>query len=68
MGSDTVLNVLEKHMFYKAGDKRKTPFDLAAFDDLLPVAGHCAANEKCSFWHFRFDAHADAHGRADRSY
>lgn len=33
--SDTVLNVLEKHMFYKAGDKRKTPFDLAAFDDLL---------------------------------
>eukprot|EP01030_Chromulinospumella_sphaerica_P008860 gene8860-8673_t len=33
--SAAVLSVLEKHMFYKSGDKRKAPFDLAAFDDLL---------------------------------
>lgn len=33
--SAAVLGVLEKHMFYKSGDKRKAPFDLAAFDDLL---------------------------------
>jgi pilus assembly protein FimV len=31
----SVLHVLEKHMFYRSGDARKAPFDLAAFDDLL---------------------------------
>lgn len=33
--SPNVLHVLEKHMFYRPGDTRKAPFDLAAFDDLL---------------------------------
>lgn len=33
--SPEVLNVLEKHMFYRSGEGRKTPFDLAAYDDLL---------------------------------
>lgn len=33
--SPNVLHVLEKHMFYRAGEARKAPFDLAAYDDLL---------------------------------
>ncbi|BEU96789.1 hypothetical protein ACDW_24940 [Acidovorax sp. DW039] len=33
--SPEVLYVLEKHMFYRSGEGRKTAFDLAAYDDLL---------------------------------